>query len=201
MMKKGFTLIELLIVIAILALLAAFVVPQLAPISERAKLSNSVKFFSQTFYEQQTKAQTGYQEIVTAPERVFDSNYKVFGLSLSKDLKEGARIFTAANPSDPKDYASLTPLSIGRNVLSSEDSEKNIYSTIKEITVGGAPLEKVEIYFLPLSNTIVVKNKSNGKVLTEKNIQVTFANSRFPTMQEKIEINTATSILRSLPLS
>lgn len=199
MMKKGFTLIEMLLVISIIALLAAFIIPQLAPISERAKLSNSVKFFSQTFYEQQTKAQTGYQETISPTDKTFDTNYKIFGLVLSTDPKEGARTFTASNPEDPNNFASLSPLTKGKNILAAEDAEKNIYSTVKEIRIGDEFLQSVEIYFLPISNTIIIK--SNGKILSEKNIQITFANSRYPTMLEKLEVNTGTSLLRSLPVS
>lgn len=198
-MRKGFTLIEMLIVIAILALLAAFIVPQLAPISERAKLSNSVKFFSQRFYEQQTKAQTGYHEAISAKQDAFDSAYELFGLSISTNEKEGARPFVAKNPSDITNLTTLTPLRVGKNLLASEDAETNIYSTIKEIRIGDSVTQKAEIYFLPLSNTIVLKN--DGRVSAEKTIQVTFSNKRYPSMLEKIEIDTGTSLLRSLPLS
>lgn len=198
-MRKGFTLIEMLLVVAILALLAAFIMPQLAPISERARLSNSVKFFSQSFYEQQTKAQTGYHETISAIDKAFDSNYEVFGLSLSKERIQGARTFTAVAPSDIKNTAALTPLTIGKNILAADDAENNIYSTIHDIKIGGTSVEKLEIYFLPISNIIVVKN--NGTIVSDKIIQITFANSRYPSMLEKLEINTGTSLLRSLPLS
>lgn len=198
MIKKGFTLIEMLIVIAILALIAAFIVPQISPISERAKLSNSVKFFSQSFYETQTKAQTGFQEIASSDATNFDPNYKIFGLSLSTIQEEGARTFTSNNISD-KNYSSLTPVAYGKNILSAEDSAKNIYSTIKEIKIADSNPSRVEIYFLPISNTIIVK--SDGKVVDNPIIQITFANKRYPVMQQKLEINTGTSLIRSLPLS
>lgn len=197
-MRKGFTLIEMLLVIAILALLAAFIIPQLAPISERAKLSNSVKFFSQSFYEQQTKAQTGYHEMISPTNTAFDYHYEVYGLTLSTQRDQGARTFTAKAPTDPDNIASLTPEKTGKNILAADDAEKNIYSTIEEITIGGNKVDTLNIFFLPLSNTIVVKN--NDKIFTDKIIQVTFANSRYPVMLEKLEINTGTSLLRSLPL-